>query len=328
MPETTLWRIERRKLRAAPDRQAALARELGASVDELFAPVERSPRDAAIIEDYARLGSSIRVARKRKVSKEVVLGALHRAGVVTRDRTCERAERLGRVAELDAAGVPRKEMAEELGVSRSQIQADLRDLNRPKRPPRRKHPAPEKRVCALEGCDEKFTPTGYSVAQGWGRFCSRPCARAAERVAEPEPRTCRYQHCDTVFTPWPSEGARPGRGQFCSHRCRQLHFWRDEREKVQPFLRSVAERYATPKGRAHLLKASAQGLFNRHGHTGAFGRVATLIAAERGKRVGRRSEADAFAELIRDLNRQGWTQQAIADGTGLSRDVVGRFLRA
>jgi len=106
-----------------------------------------------------------------------------------------------------------------------------------------KHPAPGERVCALEGCDEKFTPTGYQVAQGGGRFHSRAHARAAQRVAEPEPRKCRYRHCDRIFTPWPSEAARPGHGQFCSPEHRQLHFWRaDKGAAVASFVDSLKER--------------------------------------------------------------------------------------
>src|SRR5439155_4320295 len=54
-----------------------------------------------------------------------------------------------------------------------------------------KHPAPEERVCAREGCDERFTPTGYQAAQpGGGRFCSRACHYAPRYVADPEDPVC------------------------------------------------------------------------------------------------------------------------------------------
>jgi hypothetical protein len=189
-----------------------------------------------------------------------------------------------------------------------------------------KHPAPGERVCAREGCGERFTPTGHQAAQpGGGRFCSRACARAAQRVADPEPRACRYKHCGKIFTPWPSEAVRPGRGQFCSHRCRQLHFWRDEREKVEAFLHSVDERYTTPAGRAHLIKASARGLYVRHGSTHAFGRHAALFAAEKGKKVGRRSEAEPWADRIDELLEHGLSERAIGRIIGISDSSVHRY---
>jgi hypothetical protein len=320
MPDVTLWRIERRKLRASPGRQAALARELGTDVDDLFALEKEPPRDAAIVADYNVLRSSVQVARKHKIQKKTVLDILHGAGVSTRDRTKERITRLQRVAELDASDVPRDEMAAQLGISPSQLQADLRDLDRPKRAARRKHPKPEARTCAREGCEEVLTPTGYQVARGWGRFCSRPCARAAGRVAEPTPRECRYRHCNRIFTPWPSEAARPGHGQFCCHEHRQLHFWRDEPERVAGIIRSLEGR----------------GLLKARGRKRVFGRLGGKKGASHGIEAGRakggrppKSTPEQQQAMLL-LDREGLSTRDIAEhvfGDPRYKDRVARFLR-
>jgi hypothetical protein len=127
-------------------------------------------------------------------------------------------------------------------IPRSTIYYQLRRRGvrmRPSSVPHR-HPAPEPRTCAREGCDTAFTPTGYQVAQGEGRFCSRACARGASRVAEPEERTCARKGCGNKFTPMPSEAVRPNHGRFCSYRCRGLESWRTG--NVAGFVQSLTER--------------------------------------------------------------------------------------
>jgi hypothetical protein len=86
-----------------------------------------------------------------------------------------------------------------------------------------KHPPRVLRVCEREGCHNLHAPTGYQVANGEGRFCSRECGYLARRVAEPRERTC--PNCGFTFTPWPHETDR----EFCNPSCRQSFNWKDGR---------------------------------------------------------------------------------------------------
>jgi hypothetical protein len=103
----------------------------------------------------------------------------------------------------------------------------------------RKHPARQLRPCEREGCQNLHAPTGYQVAKGEGRFCSRACHYAARQVAEPEERVCARKDCEVRFTPYPSEVAK-GKGHFCSDRCRGLALFRTR--QMSAFVDSLKER--------------------------------------------------------------------------------------
>jgi hypothetical protein len=174
------------------------------------------------------------------------------------------------IVERYLAGASTLVIARELRMPVRTVNYQLRRRGIELRPPAVpwKHPAPEARTCPT--CGEAFTPTGHQVANGGGKFCSCPCARAARRVAEPEERTCARKGCGETFTPMPSEAVRPGHGRFCSHRCRGLEFWRTGRVPLS-FVRSLEERgLFGPRGRKRWLPQWAGPLGGRpRGYTDA-----------------------------------------------------------
>jgi hypothetical protein len=198
MPVETLYRVEARRLRAAHERQEALARRYTCAVEDLFSPTEPLPtaeRDAAIVASYRRLGSAEKAGAEHGVGKKAALAALARAGVSTRDRAGEKQERLWAVAVLEVYAVPRTKMrnvlADELGIriSQSQLYLDLHELGYGQRRPG--SPAEEK-ICKT--CGEPFTAyDAWRRGSRWPRrFCSdecwqdspdmiRACARGHER---------------------------------------------------------------------------------------------------------------------------------------------------
>jgi len=147
------------------------------------------------------------------------------------------------IIERYVAGESGPKLATEFGMPIRSFYYQLNRREIQRRPPSvpHKHPAPGQRVCAREGCKNKFTPTGYQAAQpGGGRFCSRACHYVARRVAEPEERTCARTGCTITFTPYPSEAVRPGHGQFCSMSCRGMHLFATG--QMDGFVESLKER--------------------------------------------------------------------------------------
>jgi hypothetical protein len=231
------------------------------------------------------------------------------------------------IVERYLAGDSTPKISADLGIPIRTVAYQLERRGIKRRPPSvpHKHPAPGERVCAFEGCDEKFTPTGYQVARGWGRFCSPACARAASRVAEPEERTCARNGCENRFTPMPSEAVRPGRGRFCSHRCRQLHLWRTgqvtsfvESLKKRGLWRSQAQKTWIPRWKAYCEVRRRE-----TGTTSTYGKLAKLLAPD-GKKVGAPfTTIDAAkAERILKLNDAGKSERAVARIVGASKTAV------
>lgn len=99
MPAPTLTKIETRRLRASPERQAAIADALGANVDELFAPLAEGPnaeRNRTIAADYAG-GVRMGELEKRYKLDRSVLGRIidaegvkrvHGADAATIEKAC------------------------------------------------------------------------------------------------------------------------------------------------------------------------------------------------------------------------------------------------
>jgi transcriptional regulator with XRE-family HTH domain len=277
IPEVTLWKIERGHLRASPERQHALARELGASVEELFAP---------------QLPRPDKPKRPRGVDAATVdaMEARYRDG-----------------ASFETIGV-------EFGKAPSTVHYLLVERRgvapRPCSVPD-KHPARSLRTCERNGCHNLHAPTGYQVAKGEGRFCSRACHYADRQVAEPEERICARKGCKVRFTPHPSEVAK-GKGRLCSDRCRGLALWDDE-DKVAAFVASLR----------------ARGLFKTRAERAWGG---AWPAKRQGRVAGKRPVEELFPELAADaldLQRAGRSLRDIAAETRLTkREVEGIFARA
>jgi transposase len=118
-----------------------------------------------------------------------------RNGVANTTRVASRVHRRRlRVAELYRAGAPIADIASELGVSESQVHQDRATLEIALRPPRRKHPPAEPRVCAHPGCNVLFVPDTHHVALGHGDYCSRECAAPARLRGAAKGHEKRHGH--------------------------------------------------------------------------------------------------------------------------------------
>lgn len=239
----TLSRIERRRLRASPVRQERLSARLNVDVDGAFQPLEQRPRDARdreIAESYTRRVRMTDLAKQYGLDRSVIGRIVDRQGVQrTRGLDAVTVDGLVKGYKQGASG---DTLEDEFGIPRSTVYYHLHRRRVEMRSPNVpwKHPAPEEQVCAYEGCDEEFTPTGYSVARGWGRFCSPACHYAARQVAAPEERVCAQQGCEVRFTPYPSEAVRPGHGECCSMSCRGKHLFATG--QMEAFVDSLKER--------------------------------------------------------------------------------------
>jgi hypothetical protein len=219
-----------------------------------------------------------------------------------------------RIVERYEQGAGGKTLAKEFGIPRSTVYYHLRRRGIERRPPSVswKHPGPFPRPC--ETCGAEFTPTGYSVAKGWGRFCSRTCKGVGERVADSEERTCARKGCSKRFMPTPSEAVRPGHGQFCSRECRQLHFWRaDEGARVTSFVSSLEERGLFKGGGRQRWHGRWSGAKPPAPGAPPRGRPRVLLSVEQRAAIGK-------------LAALGWGRRAIASRLGVSEHVVRQVL--
>jgi len=93
-------------------------------------------------------------------------------------------------------GLTLEHVADMLHVSTSLVQRDLKLRGISLRPAgfQPKHPKPEERECAREGCSVRFTPTPWDLAAGKGRFCSSGCARRSEEGREKARQGALAQH--------------------------------------------------------------------------------------------------------------------------------------
>lgn len=93
------------------------------------------------------------------------------------------AERRDQAAELYARGLTLTEVGQRLGVSPSTVLNYLAALGVDRRRNQStRYPKPEPRICGHPRCNVVFTPQGFQVAKGRGRYCSTACARAAGQV--------------------------------------------------------------------------------------------------------------------------------------------------
>ncbi len=163
---------------------------------------------------------------------------------------------------------------------------------------RRKHPKPSKRVCAFEGCERRFTPTGPQLSRGQGTYCSKTCEGAARRKRE----LVRCAHCGDEFS-ISSKLHRQGQ-RFCSRSCWHRYRWRHG-VAVSPELLA-----GKTMGRA---RQRWQGRWagKKYGKLG--GRPQVVATAEQ------RTE-------IENLAAQGWGRRAIANRLLVSERLVRNVL--
>jgi hypothetical protein len=94
-------------------------------------------------------------------------------------------------------------------------------------------PKTEERICARDGCENRFRPTPRQVRLGYGKFCSRHCDHEAHRIYEkPTERECARPGCENRFTPTGSNVAM-GWGSYCSKRCSAVMTYDRKRKKGQ-----------------------------------------------------------------------------------------------
>lgn len=210
LPDQTLSRVERGEFGVSPERQAALASCLDVLVDDLFELERPRPADA------------------RRTSREA-----------ERNRRQAEADAItATVRRLYAEGKRDHEIADAIGKSRRSVVEYRKQLGLAAQPPARKHAKPEARECALEGCTEVFTPTGPQVANGYGDFCSRRCARTeSARHPLPGDRACAW--CGVKIRITPSDAAPEGHGRFCSYSHRQRFSFLNEPERVAGLIESL-----------------------------------------------------------------------------------------
>ena len=177
---------------------------------------------------------------------------------------------------------------------------------------RRKYPAAEPRVCGRDGCDNVFTPTASNVAYGWGKYCSPRCSALSTRAHEKRAgRMVACRHCGKEEWRYDCQIGQNPHGEFCTREC--WNKWRWEQEvTISPRVISLDGAFVRPETRRRRARI--------------FGRGAKQLAAEKGKRVGRKSEAEVFGDRILELRANGKSEQAIANIIGLSKPAVHRFL--
>jgi hypothetical protein len=113
----------------------------------------------------------------------------------------------------------------------------------------RKYPKPAPRVCAFEHCPregEPFTPAadkGAQDARGWNLYCSRMCARAAQRGRRLHSTKGEWIDCDNKCgrEVWRYDcelALEHSEGRFCSYAChaerRKQYPWPGYRDFFSP----------------------------------------------------------------------------------------------
>jgi DNA-binding NarL/FixJ family response regulator len=151
------------------DRRAIVAEqyESGRTAEEIAAEIGVS--SATVRLDLRALGVTMKRCGPSRGSKKVIF------------TPAEVDARRARVAELAATGKGDREIARELGVSKTTIADDRRTLGLAPRPPGRppKSPLPEERMCAT--CGRPFRPRRENVKDGGGFWCSRACWYQSEK---------------------------------------------------------------------------------------------------------------------------------------------------
>jgi hypothetical protein len=243
-------------------------------------------------------------------------------------------------------GLSLERTADELACSVSTVVRELEALGVERR--RRKHPAPEPRVCARDGCDVVFTPTATQVLKGFGKFCSRECDHEAHRIhAKPVELVCALDGCDVVFTPsgyqlaqgWGlyhsrlcarrgvKRGRRKGRLVECIHCQKQV--WRYECEVRELNFCSYEHwgKYRFHHGLAGMKKWLSPATCGklRHEHKSRWGGFESGGRPRASRKVPDYAEkARLVLELKRTHPRLG--ERPIADRVGLSRRQVRTIL--
>jgi hypothetical protein len=187
------------------------------------------------------------------------------------------------------------------------------------------YPVPGERSC--ESCGKRFIPgrdQGWQDTQGWNRYCSAPCAWAAQRG----PRTrstkgqwvpCDNDGCQNQRWAYACELAIPHlEGWFCSEEChaafRKSHEWPGLRDRDG---RPVKGGFLTPEGRVKFL-----GRVN--GHKGTIGGIDAS-----GLGGAPPVSTPKQQQLMYELHGQGQSMRVIAElvfGDARFKDRVARFL--
>jgi transposase len=201
------------------------------------AAVTRDERRSAVPELYDAGLTTREIGARFGVSHRTIVNDLAALEIVARPARrlaaggLEAAERRRRVSEMYAT-MTCAEIADELGCSDQTIKRDVRDLGLRPRPaaPRRRHPEPLPRPCLFCGVD--FTPTAHQVVQGYGKWCSDDCYRAA-RTFDVDVRAIEAAVAYANGATWGEVGA--------VHAVNRVTVWRDLR-RVDATLRGRLRR--------------------------------------------------------------------------------------
>jgi len=124
---------------------------------------------------------------------------------------------------------------------------------------------PEERVCARDGCENRFTPSGSNVAMGWGKFCSKRCS-ALSTDAHRRKKGLEIACLECGRAKWRYDST-VGAG-FCSHECWGKYRWKYRGETISDDLVSLRSgrarqqwrgRQAGPRGAAGGIEGGREG---------------------------------------------------------------------